>query len=135
MAVGKCLLLCYLCMFKISKEVREVILRRGSSSKSWPRSHFEKGFPIRKCIWEPPGEVREPKYTNGPFGPFGPAQKFSTCRHLRGHENTPRPIGPTTFVWFGVGVNPISEGGRGSRYPLLGFTTFPPSFCVYWSAA
>ena len=30
MALGKCLLLRHLCMFKIRKGVREVILRRGS---------------------------------------------------------------------------------------------------------
>ena len=75
-AFGMCILLRHLSMFNFRKGVREVILKRGPRSETRPRSHFENGFPIRKCPWEPPGKVREGKCKTVLFGPFGPRPKI-----------------------------------------------------------
>ena len=104
MALGKCLLLRHLCMFNLRKGVREVILRRGSQSES--------------ASGNPPGRFEKANTKTAHLGRLARDGKFSTCRHPRGYENTPCPIGPPTCVRFGVGVNPIREKGG---FPL------PPS--------
>ena len=68
-------LLRHLCQFHFKKGVQQVILRKSFCLESRPRSHSEKGFPIRKCLWEASRKVREGNYKNGPFGAFGPRPK------------------------------------------------------------
>ena len=109
MVLGKCLLLRHLCMFNFRKGVREVILRRGSQLESASGNH--------------PCRSEKANTTTAHLGRLDRYRKISARRHPRGYENTPRPIGPPRCVWFGVEVKPIGEGG-GSRYPLLGFTTY-----------